>query len=365
MYLKTSVLPQRYTSLFLVSNFADMIGTMNDYRRMEDMLRGRVNELLPGQKVWMLSALDELCRQSGSERPNSHLADVLEAGFDQFRSEVLQLIKNKRDTVLPDRMQRMLRIMAAEIGDDLSALERGLEMDSQDVMKEAERVKSQKQQQIQTHEDNSKRIDDIIRGMQGEAAGWIEQILNRMKKEAGALEAYSEEDLLKYYPFFCIDTMQEALNRCVDYHRDKLCEALDAISVELTQALTKSHVQTQYSFRFALDNKTWTKGDNVGFAVSMSGMGILSLIADGIGGVMRKAELKNRRPQVVQEIRQQYDALFVSVQKAVSDTYHRMGGQAKKCMDEFYADKLRSLEQQTAQSAAAFFEPHFIWGARQ
>lgn len=352
MYLKTSVLPQRYTSLFLVSNFTDMLGNQKDYLRMKDMLEDRVNGLLPGQKVWMLSALDELCRQSGSERPNQQLTDTLETDFNEFRSKVSQLIQNKKEMVLPDRMQRMLRIMAAEVGDDLSALELGLEMDSQGVQQAMEHVKSQKEKQIQIQEENSRKIDEILRGMQGEAAAWIEQVINRMKEETGALEAYSEEDLLKYYPFFCIDTMQEALNRCTDYHRDKLYEELDVISGELTQTMAKAHEQVQYNFRFVLDNKTWTKGDNVGFAVSMAGAGLLSLIADGIGGAMRKKELKNRKPQVVEEIKRQYDALSISVQKAVSDAYRKMGEQAKKCMEEFYADKLQSLEKQTEQSAA-------------
>ncbi len=352
LYLKTSILPQKYTSLFLISNFTDMIGNEKDYMRTKEMLADRVNGLLPGQDIWMLSALDERCRQLGEERPNQELADKMESSFQDFREAITELIQNKRETILPDRMQRMLRIMAADINDDLSALEQGLEMNSQDVQQAMEHVRQQREQQAQIQEENSGKIENLIRSMQGEAAEWINDLLGRMKAETNALEEYAEEDLSKYYPFFCIDTMQEALTRCVDYHMVKLYEELNMISDELTRSMSQNHAQARYNFRFVLDNKTWTKGDNVGFAVSMVSSGLLSLVADGIGGAMRKKELKNRKPELIQAIQKQYDSLFVSVQKTVADTYKKMGEQAKRHLTEFYNGKLQGLEQQMEQSAA-------------
>jgi len=352
LYLKTAILPQRYTSLFLVSNFTDMVRNEEDYMRMKEMLSGRVSGLLPMQRVWMLSALDERCRQLEEERPNRKLADRMSESFQEFRSTVTELIQNKKDTVLPDRMQRMLRIMAADISDDLTALEQGLEMDSQDVQQAIERIRQQKEQQAHMQEESSRKIDDMVQDMQSEAADWLNRLLERMKGETDALEAYSEEDLSKYYPFFCIDTMQEGLNRCVDHHMVRLHEELNEISDELACVMSGNHTHMQYSFRFVLDNKTWTKGDNVGFVASMISSGLLSLVADGIGGAMRKKELSNRKPEIIQEIRRQYDSLFVSVQKTVADTYREMGGQAKLHLAEFCNGKLQTLEQQMEQSAA-------------
>lgn len=352
LYLKTSVIPQRYTSLFLVSNFTDMIRNETDYVRMKEMLEERVSGLLPGQPIRMLSALDERCRQLKEERPNRELADIMETGFQKFRSAVTDLIQSKKETVLPDRMQRMLRMMTADLNDDLAALERGLQMGSQDIQQAMEHVRLQKEHQAQTQEQNNHRIDDLICSMQGEAIGWINEILGRMKTEAADLDMYSESELSKYYPFFCIDTMQEALTRCVDYHMMLLYDEINSISDELTRTMFDHRMHAQYSFRFVLDNKTWTKGDNVGFAVSMVSGGLLSLVADGIGGAMRKKELASRKPQIIQEIQRQYDALFISVQKTVADTYRKMGEQAKLKLDEFHKGKLQTLGQQMEQTAA-------------
>ena len=352
LYLKASILPQRYTNLFLVSNFTDMIGNKEDYMRVKEMLSGRVNDLLPAQPVWMLSALDERCRQMGEERPNEALADTVSTGFQAFRNAITELIQNKKDTVLPDRMQRMLRIMAADIIDDLSALEQGLEMNSKDIQQAIEHAQQYKEKQVQIQEENIRKIDDVICSMQEEAIRWINELLNRMKAETSSLGAYSEADLSKYYPFFCIDTMQEALNRCVDHHMSELYDELEAISDELTHAMSAGHTYTQYSFRFVLDNKTWTKGDNVGFAVSRISSGFLSLVADGIGGAMRKKELTERKPQIIQEIQRQYDSLYISVQQTVSDIYQKMGAQAKLHLAEFHKSKLQAMEQQMEQSVA-------------
>ena len=89
------------------------------------------------------------------------------------------------------------------------------------------------------------------------------------------------------------------------------------------------------------------------FAVSMLGNGLLSLVADGIGGVMRKRELANRKPQIVQVIQRQYDQLFVSSQKTMTEVYQKMGAQAKQHLAEFYNSRLQMLERQVEQSAAA------------
>ena len=55
LFLKAEVLPQRYTDLFLVGNYCDVLRDKNDYDRMEQLLQQRVEGVLPGQKFWMVS----------------------------------------------------------------------------------------------------------------------------------------------------------------------------------------------------------------------------------------------------------------------------------------------------------------------
>lgn len=351
IYLKSSIIPQKYTSLFLVSNFCDMISDQNDYERVNEMLKDRGKDLLPGQSIYMVSALDERCRQMGVECPNEVMRQVLEDNFDAFRDSIHEMIQNKGETVLPDRMQRMLRIMAADINDNLTALKQGLEMDSNDVLNAIQELNAEKETQSKILDDNTKRIEKFAENMRAEAFEWMEGLIQRMKKDTATLDKFSADELMKYYSLFSIDTLQEALSRCIDWHTEDLMDELEAISEELTRNMSRNHGQTEYNFRFVLNNRTWTKGDNVSFIATKFSGGILGIAASGIGGVMRKNELQNRKPQVIEAIKQQYDSLVVSVQKEIIKTYKNLEIRAVQITQEYYSGKMTLLEKQVEESA--------------
>lgn len=348
IYLKTAVLPQRYTSLFLVANFADMIEE-EDLGRVHAMLEERIAGMMPGQKIWMLSALDERCRQLGTKRPNPDTAEHLGRSFDSFCDNIQQLIHNKRDIVLPDRMQRMLNMMAADVSDDINALEQGLTMSQQDVQASLEHLQRQTDQQAHALDAAKAELSAAVRAMQAETTNWICDLLTKMREDTVGLERFSTDDISKYYSFFCIDTIQEAMQRCTDFHIEQIYSILEKTSDELSRTMLRS--SAKYTFRFVMDNNTWTKGDNVGLAGAMLGGPILSLVADGIGGVMRNKELKDRKPEIVKEIQQQYNSFMISAQNCVTDTYAQLLRKAEEALEMFYKGKLEALQSQVEQSA--------------
>src|SRR5699024_6534100 len=97
----------------------------------------------------------------------------LEAHFDRFREKIRQMVEEKKETILPDRMQRLMRGMAAELSESLNALEEGLEMGSQDVQAAMERVQEQKEQQIRTQEEAGQRIDRLLDQSVEECRAWM------------------------------------------------------------------------------------------------------------------------------------------------------------------------------------------------
>ena len=62
MYIRYAILPQQYTKLFLVGNYGDLLEKPDTLERMRAMLSQRTALLLPGEKTYLISALDELCR---------------------------------------------------------------------------------------------------------------------------------------------------------------------------------------------------------------------------------------------------------------------------------------------------------------
>lgn len=65
LFLKTAVLPQKFTSLFLVGNRADVLDSQESFEEMEEFLGERAAGVFPEGKNYVVSALDELCQQAG------------------------------------------------------------------------------------------------------------------------------------------------------------------------------------------------------------------------------------------------------------------------------------------------------------
>ena len=352
LFLKTMIVPQRYTDLLLVGNYLDTLNSEEDYGRIKKLLASRIQNLLPGQEPWLLSALDERCRQLGEERPNPEMAGALAEHFDRFRAELNRLAEEKKETILPDRMQRLARGMIAELSENLTAMEEGLQMSSQDVKAAMDRVEEQKETQIQNQEEAGRRIDRLIETMKGESREWMGELLDAMQQEVGSLGDIPAAELSKYYTFYCIDTIQEAMNRCIEQHTLYLYDLLEEISADLSAKLSRTAVNSSYGFRFTLDNRTWTKGDNVSYVVSkVSSLALLSLVADGVAGAMRQKEMANKTPDILRSIGRQYISLRASVDQAVESVYGKLGENAKKQLVEYYGEKIRAAQEQVEQSA--------------
>lgn len=347
-FVKTEILPQRYTDVFLIGNYADMIQNENDYRKVSELLEQKMQGLLPELKPYLLSALDERCIQCGKPRPNKDMETLLGEEFTRFRKELERRIEEKREFVLPDRMQRMLRIMTDDLSETLSAMESGLTMENNEIKSAEELVSEQLGEQAKA--DTEQQIFEKIEDMKAEAYRQIGELLDRMRAEVDTLEDVKPDELIKYYSFYCIDMLQEAINQCSEQHTMELYEMLDAISSELTQGL--AHIEgKKYNFRFALDNRTWTKGDNVSYVLNKVDISWLSLISDGITGAMRSKELATKTPDILKNIIAQYTELRTSCLKAVEDIYNRMKESIKKQIDDYYAEKLNAAKEQAQQAA--------------
>lgn len=357
LFLKSAVLPQRYTTLFLVGNYADTMETEENYTRIRDLLRERTAGLLPDAELMTISALDELCRQLGEERPCEALSAVLESQFSRLRDLLTALVEDKKDTVVLDRMQRLASAMTADLETELDAIESGLKMDRSMVSAALERLQAEKERSAENQAAMLAQLDQMLTAMQYEASRWMNEFLARIEEETRHLESQSTDTLLKYYEFYCVDLLQEAVNTCVEYHQDQLYDWLDHISADISSRLVDSIPQRQAaSFRMNLDNRIWTKGDTVGLAVSLvSGTGLLaglaSLAADGISGLMREKEVKQRTPAILSQIAGKMTGLNLSVSETVQSIYSDLGQNARRLVEEYYGEQLAEAERLLNQSA--------------
>lgn len=350
MFLKTAILPQRYTELFLVSNFADVMPDRKAFERMGEMIRKRIEGLLPGKRPYLLSALDENCRIIGAERPNHELCGALAENFQDFRLQIEKLVSDKKEFILPDRMGRLLGMMKEELEAFLAVMEKGISMDEESVKKAEIHLNEEMEKQAQIQAETQQKISDSVSLMKAEALTWMYEIINRMEGEVDSLQDIDAAVLSKYYSFYCVDLLQQSVNRCTQTHQEELYDQLEEISAGLAKGLADGP-KKPYRFRFALDGKTWTNGDNVGYVLSQFHFGLLGLVADGFAGSMRQKEMAGKTPELLDSIHRQYDGVRNSVQKMVEETYGNMEQMAKTQLKSYYSDKMEAARLEMEQCA--------------
>ncbi len=136
----------------------------------------------------------------------------------------------------------------------------------------------------------------------------------------------------------------------MDYHSQIIFDMLDEISGELTQKIFKTPENTHFRFSFAINNKTWTKGDNVGFvSQTLLGSNILGLVGMTIGGAMRQNELKRNTSDVFSDINEQYRFLLESLPGTVHKAYTDMKNRIYKQIQDYFTDRAEEVQSQTEQ----------------
>lgn len=351
LFLRSAVLPQKQTTLFLVGNFTDLLTGKAEYDKLRTVLQQRVSALLPNEEVYMVSALDELNRQLGVRRRKLPLTMTLESQFDAVRGQLNKLIEEKADTVVLDRMQRLSAALVGDLSRDLEAIERGLSMTEEERRNSLHSFAQEKDNCIQRQTELLQEVDERISSMKEQTLFWMGEFVERLVNESAELSKETSETIRQYYELFCIDRMQLALNTCLEYHQDQLYDWLGSISSTLSGALPEEFALLPAgSFRFHLDNRIWTRGDTAGLVLSMlPSQGLLasvaSMAADGVAGFFREREANKKTDALVSQISAKIMMLNISTKETVEKLYSSLCEKIKKLVVEFFNEEMESKEQ--------------------
>lgn len=361
IFLKAAILPQKYTSLFLVGNFSDVLETKEAYGRMDVKLKQRVRNLLPDAETYMVSALDELCHQLGGQIQETELTSVLRSRFNNLRDDLEKLINSRADHVIADRMQRLALAMIQDLEAELDALDEGLRMSITEADSLLREAGKRKESNIESNAEVLNSMDQVIQNMKTETNAWIGDFIRRIVRETEHLGTISNDDLKRYYEFYCVDLMQEAMNTCLEYHEERLFDMMDSIAEGIgRKAAGNPSTKKVYHFRLNIDNRIWTKGDTVGLVASYAASVnyltyIASMAADGISGVMREKEKQNRMPELIGQISRKLLNMSATVSDTVNTVYDELGDKAKKLFADYWEkemERTQHLLEQTIQAAA-------------
>lgn len=355
IFIKSAIKPQKYTDLFIVGNSADMIETPEDTERVLNVVVDRLHDILPGEKPILLSALDERCRQLDTRKPNPEMSEYLQASFSNFRKAIDKLLEEKRDCVIPDRIERLITAMVQDIEGDISSVEAGLNMDDQEIARKLSELDEMKDSNVSEHTELFNRIDESAAAYRGECAEALDNFIEAMESDVDSLHSIPSEDVRKYYTLFCIDTLQTAIEKCNEYFMTGLYDELDDISEDITKKLSFNGANTLPRFKMAMQQKTWTKGDNVALVTSYTGISSIPLISNVVGfiaGSIRDKEIEKNMPDVIGQIKSQYPALRTSALNSLSVAFKDLTEKAKLQVTEYFDEQTREFERKAEESAA-------------
>lgn len=359
IFLRSCLASQKYTALLPVGNFADIIRNKDEYERVRQAIEKRGADLFSGIQIYMVSALDEICRVKGKNRPNPDTADVLEKQFDILRERIKALVESKADSVVIDRMQRLTSAMVSDLCRELDVIEAGLGMNAKEAARNREQLRAEKEKSIELQNEIMRDIDAQIDVFKKEASEWMggsEGFLDRLASETKKLSEQSNEVVRRYYEVYCIDMVEQALTVCMELHQEQLYNQMDAISSGMAKSMANDLAGgNDFGFRFHLDNVVWTKGDTVGLALSLFDLGgfigtLAGMAADGAAGMMRQKGSEDKKPELLNQIAVQMTKLRVSIQEEIDKIYTRFGESAKKLITEYYAQQLQDKENAIEQA---------------
>ncbi len=349
MYIRYAILPQQYTKLFLVGNYCDLLRDTDVLERMRSSMRERTELLIPGERTYLISALDEMCRALEQERPCPELAPVLENEFEALRQAIMELVQEKKATVMVDRMLRMTRQMIEDVNADLSNLEKGLDMTANQLAGERKKLQDEEGRRAQQLDMAQSKIRQTVDRMKTDAIGWTSELLGRMERED--LSIYSVQEIGQYYAYYCVELLETELRACLEMHREDLLEQMSDISDELGRGLAGMYAAgDNIRFCFRVNNNTWTKGDSVTMAISMvSGSAVLNTLADLVGSLTRKTELEGEKDALVSSIKRKYPAFKDEAMQKIESQYAALARSACGLIEEYYRGQLQRASETVAQ----------------
>lgn len=353
LFIKSVIKPQKYTELYLVGSFADVLEDESVCESMKEMLLDRINNILPSEEPILLSALDERCRQLGVDRPNEQLQNYLASSFDKFRADIEYLLQEKKDCIIPDRIQRLLIGMTNDLSNDLSAMHEGLKLSFEEISSRVNEMGKTKESIVEKQQEVLTQIDCMAAEYRSDAVDRIEEFISKMQADVDNLSNESTNDVKKFYELFCVETIQEAMQCCCDVYVTALYDKANAVSENLLNDLALNGEVSNVGFSFAMQNKTWTNGDNIAILGGfVFGGTLLSIVTDFIGGAVREKQIKDSLPEIIENIKSKYPEIKKGATNTICSSFDRLTEEFKKAILTYFDSELEAFEARFEQTVA-------------
>lgn len=230
--------------------------------------------------------------------------------------------------------------MRSDINNDLNIMEQGATMSEEELEQAEKKVEDECASYKDVLAKLTEEAGKLLTEASEKTSDLMNEVLKVMKNDTGSLKSVDKDDLIRYYPFYCMDKLQDSIDLCFSYDVFRVTDLLmNQCGEDATQILDQS-TSANLGISFHIDNQTWTRGDDIGFVGRQFNLGLLTYVIDGVAGTIRNKELKGKTNDVLEQILAQYDGLRAETLSSVSNAYQKLQSELSTKLNLYYQNRI-------------------------
>lgn len=359
-YLCANILPQKFSGLMVVANMADCLDTVEDIERVKGEILKRVLAFSDKASVYTLSALDEYCRKYSLKRPNPEVMQYLENAFLEFDAALQNEIVLQKDFIKTQRVLVLARAMSSDIRKRLEVIASMLKL-NQSQLEEISR--SCENENVNLHH-TLKREEEALAAatdqLYFEAKDWMTEFLGRLKQEIQRVQTSGQTvSIQKHFQFYMMDTVQEAILKCLETHQKVLAEKLKNLAGEFSgKTLFENTPLKSSGMDVNVADISWTGVDTATFLLTegtyllglTEGSTSLNIIAQTIAGFIRESRVKKKQADLLKPVLENFDTLKGQIFNQLRTAYDSLRTQAIEKLKLSYEAQIQASMEAVSQA---------------
>ena len=348
-FLSSSVRPRSFSRVLTVMNQCDCLDTEEDILRVRRLVQERISEILPDTGVFAVSALDELCRKTGAQRPAPELERFLETQFLAFEDALQNDILLQREVIQSERCIAAAKAVLLDIESQLRLLRQSIKAGTEELEQRESELTGENSRLLDDMEAQKQALAQSVDSMYLTADQWLLDFLARLKAEIQAIRSTAGiSDLERHFQFYMIDMVRQAVHSCVQVHQAQISDQIQS-SLKLfgRRLALDAASETAVGVEAALPDTLWTgsapvmffAGDFLGLNESL---GLFYVIGQAIAGFVRQKSMKEKQKDFLGPFLSGYDSLTLEVSESLKKAYDKLKLAAVNKLEELFRSRMES-----------------------
>jgi predicted GTPase len=362
LFLSASLRPQSFSRLFLIVNMSDCLDNSEDVERVKNLVYERVRAVSVSATVFALSALDEFCRKTGKNRPHPEMQGYLEEAFTAFDDALRDDILLQKDVIKSGRLVTISRTMTRDIRSRIELIGKMLAIKKSELADMEQKCHTDMVNIDSRLKNSVDEIKSLTERLSRDARSWMEEFLDRLKKELPSLATgQTTVTLQKHLQFYLMDMIRQAILACLGAHRAEIETALKAAAKEFSKENFAGISEMEIDeITVKLADISWTNIDTATYAIETGAMllfgqesgalGVINLVSSVVGGFLRESKMQKKQTDIIQPLLDQFHSVHDGVMDQVKAAYSEVAEQSAKRLEDIFKMQLTTSLEALAQA---------------